>query len=131
MAFWGGPGGTLTVDPSGTPKTLVCHSHQVRKTYRLAENSHSGVSATNFEPIIPHYEWTVRVPWDDTNLPDTDVGLTEGLKVTIKFPDASSGKFKTVTNTSVESIDEEYDSSQNIIMAVISGKGGTLTRQVT
>ncbi len=131
MAYWGGPGGQVEVGTSPSEVTLHCRSHSVRKTSRIVENSHSGVSATNFEPIIDHYEWTVVVPWDDTNLPDVDVGLEEGLKVTIKFNDAGSGKFKTLTNTTVESLEEQYDSDQNIMMVTITGRGGTLTRQVT
>lgn len=128
MSYWSGLGGGITVNAGSE---LPIHSHTVRKTSRLVENSHSGVTATNFEHIIPHYEWTIRIPWDDTRLPDTDEGLNEGAKVTIKFDDGGSGKFCTLTNTSVETLEEEEDVMNNIIMAVVSGKGGTLTRQVT
>lgn len=127
MAFWNGLGGKITVGAVD----LNVHSHTVRKTARLAETTHSGNTATAFAKIVPHYEWTVKVPWDDTNLPDTDAGLTEGSLVTIIFLDGGSGKTCTLTNTSVESIEEEQDVQNNIIIAVISGKGGTLTRQVT
>lgn len=127
MAFWNGLGGKILV---GAVEMEV-HSHTVRKTAKLTENTHSGSTASNFEKLYPHYEWTVKVPWDDTKLPDTDVGLNEGAKVTIKFNDGSSGKFATITDTSVETLEEELDVMSNIILAVISGKGGTLTRQVT
>lgn len=127
MSFWSGSGGEIIV--GGV--TLHCTKHTVRKTSRLAENSHSGVAATNFEHVIPHYEWTVEVPWDDTNLPDTDAGLAEGAKVTIRFNDGASSKFKTLTNTSVEVVEEVDDNQGDIIRSVISGKGGTLTRQTT
>lgn len=131
MSYWAGPGGDVIVDPSGTPVTLRIHKHEVIKSAKLAENNHSGVSATNFEKIIPHYEWTIDVPFDDTNLPDTDAGLEEGEKVTLKFKDGPSGKFCILTNTSVEKLAGTYVTDEGVLMVVITGKGGTLTRQVT
>lgn len=130
MAFWSGNGGEILVG-TGSPVTLNVAKHTVRKTSRLAENTHSGTPATNFEHVVPHYEWTVEVPWDDSNLPDTDVGLIEGAKVIIRFNDGASGKYLTLTDTSVETIEEVDDNANDIIRSVISGKGGTLTRQVT
>lgn len=131
MAFWNGLGGSLTVDPAGAAFVLVVHKHTVRKTARLVENTHSGVTATNFEKVVPHYEWTAEIPWDDTKLPDTDGTLNEGAKVTLKFTDGGSTKFLTLTDTSVETLEEVVDVANNIITVVLSGKGGTLTRQVT
>lgn len=127
MALWSGLGGEIVV----SAVTLHCSKHTVRKTARLAESTHSGNTATNFEKVIPHYEWTVEVPWDDTNLPDTDAGLAEGAKVTIVFHDGASGKTLTLTDTSVETVEEVNDNNQDIIRSVITGKGGTLTRQTT
>ena len=131
MAFWSGLGGSVIVDPTGTPKTIVAHSHTVRKTSKNTENTHTGSVASNFEHLYPHYEATIKVPWDDTNLPDVDVGLQEGAKVNIKFPDGNSTKFLILSGTLVESLEEELDVMSNIILAVITTKGGTLTRQVT
>jgi hypothetical protein len=131
MSFWAGPGGSVVVSPGVGAKTLQLHKHTVRKTAKLAENNHSGVTASNFEFVLAHYEWTIEIPWDDENLPDTDVGLEEGAKVAIQFMDASSGKFATLTDTSVESLEETYVTDEGVLVAVISGKGGTLTRQVT
>lgn len=131
MAFWGGPGGDLIVDPSGVPKTINVRSHKVRKKSISAQNNHSGVAADNHEPLLPAYEWEALIPWDDTNIPDVDMGLVENTKVTLKFKDAGSGKFCTLTNTLVENLEEAYDVDEDIIVMTASGKGGTLTRQVT
>ena len=131
MSFWSGNSGEIIVDPSGAAITLNCTKHTVRKTARLAEATHSGVAATNFEKVVPHYEWSVEVPWDDNNLPDTDATLIEGAKVTIKFVDGASGKFLILTNTSVETLEQVDDNEKDIIRAIITGKGGTLTREVT
>jgi len=127
MSFWSGNGGQIVVGAV----TLNVTKHTVRKTARLAEATHSGVAATNFEKVVPHYEWSAEIPWDDTNLPDTDAGLAEGAKVTIVFHDGDSGKTLTLTNTSVETLEQVDDNEKDIIRAVATGKGGTLTREVT
>lgn len=127
MSFAGGPGGKLVVGAVD----LHCRSHKVRKKSINAQNNHSGVSADNYEPLLPAYEWEAVIPWDDSNIPDVDAGLVENTKVTLKFNDAGSGKFCTLTNTLVESLEEAYDVDEDIIVVMASGKGGTLTRQVT
>lgn len=131
MSFWGGPGGQLIVDPAGTSKTLEVRGHKFRKKSINAQNNHSGVTADNYEPLLPSYEWEAVIPFDDTNMPDVDAGLVENTKVTIELQDAGSGKFKRLANTLVESLEEAYDVDEDIIVVVATGKGGTLTRQVT
>ena len=127
MSFWSSLGGSMITNAM----TLKVHKTQISKTMRLAENSHSGVSATNFEAVIPHYEWSASIPFDDTVLIDTDAGMIEGAKIDFSFMDGLSGKFCGLTGTSVEKIDQVVDVSQNIIMYEVSGKGGVLTREVT
>ena len=127
--FWGGPGGDITVDPSGAPKVFKVRGHKVRKKSINAQNNHSGVTADNYEPLLPAYEWEAVLPWDSTNMPDQASGLIENTKVTLKFLDAGSTKFCTLTGTIVDSIEESYDVDQDIIVSTITGKGGTLTRQ--
>lgn len=131
MSFWGGPGGDIIVDPSGAAKTILVRSHKVRKKSINVQNNHSGVTADNYEPLLPAYEWECVIPWDDTLIPDVDQGLVENTKVTLKFKDATSSKFCILTNTIVDSLEESYDVDEDIIVVVASGKGGTLTRQVT
>jgi hypothetical protein len=127
MSFWTGNGGEIVVGAV----TLHVTKWTVRKTARLAEATHSGTTATNFEKVVPHFEWTAEVPWDDTNMPDVDAGLAEGAKVTIVFHDGASGKTFTLTNTSVETLEQVNDNENDIIRVTVSGKGGTLTRETT
>lgn len=127
MAFWGGPGGHLNLGVG----TLAVRGHKIRKKSISAQNNHSAVVADNHEPLLPAYEWEAVAPWDDTFMPDVDFGLIENTKQTVKFLDASSGKFVILTDTLVENLEESYDVDEDIIVVSASGKGGTLTRQVT
>jgi hypothetical protein len=131
MALWSGNSGEIVVDPAGAALTLNVTKWTVRKTARLAEATHSGKAATNFEKVVPHYEWTAEVPWDDENLPDTDGTLIEGAKVTIRFVLGASTKLIVLTDTSVETLEQVDDNENDIIRAVVSGKGGSLTRETT
>lgn len=127
MPFHSGNGSTLTVGAT----VLHCKRATLHKNARLVENTHSGVSSTNYESVVPDHSWTVDVPWDSNNLPDTDVGLSEGSKVTILFTKGGSGKTATLTNTTVERLEDVMDNEGDIIRTTISGKGGSLTRDVT
>ena len=131
MAFWGGPGGSIFVDPAGSNVELFVRSHKVRKKSISAQNNHTSVLADNYEPLLPAYEWEAVIPWQDILLPDTDAGLVENTKVALSFYDAASGKFLVLTGTLVESLEESYDVDEDIIVVVATGKGGVLTRQVT
>lgn len=111
--------------------TLHCHVTEVIDRARLVENSHSGVTSSNYEKVIADNAWSAVIPWDDTNLPDTDFGLVPGAKVTLKFPSGATGKFQQLANTSVEALRHLKDNANNILMTFASGKGGDLTREVT
>jgi hypothetical protein len=121
--FWPGNGSFLTIGAA----ILNCKATRVRKGARLAENTHSGVSSTNFEAVVGDNSWSASVPWDSTNLPDTGFGLTVGAKVTLQFNLGRSGKFETLTNTSVETVEDVMDNEGDIIRTEITGKGGALT----
>lgn len=127
MANWSANGSKITVGATD----LHCRMTRVRKAARLTENTHSGTSSSNYEKVVPDHSWSLSVPWDDTNLPDTDVGLTEGTKVTITFTMGGSGKTEVLTNTTVESLEDVMDNQGDIIRTEISGKGGVLTRPTT
>lgn len=111
--------------------TLHCHVTEVTDRSRLAENTHSGKTSTNYDAVVPDNAWTATVPWDDTNLPDTDFGLVPGVKVTLKFPSGASGKFHQLAGTTVETVRSVKDNANNILMSFVSGKGGDITREVT
>lgn len=127
MSFWSGNGSSMLVGVT----TLHARLTRVRKGARLAENTHSGTSSTLYVPVVKDHAWSGSVPWDDTNLPDTDVGLTEGAIVTITFAMGASGKSETLTNTTVEYLEDIMDNQGDIIRTEVSGKGGVLTRPVT
>jgi hypothetical protein len=127
MGFHSGNGSAIQVGAN----TLHARLTRVRKAARLAENTHSGTSSSNYEKVVKDHAWSGSIPWDDTNLPDTDVGLNEGDKVTVTFPMGASGKSETLTNTTVEYLEDIMDNQGDIIRTEISGKGGVLTRPVT
>lgn len=104
---------------------------RVRKGSRLTENTHSGVLATNYDPVVPDNAWSGSVPWDDTNIPDTDFGLVAGAKVTLKFLLGAGGKFEILTGTTVETVEDIMDNAGDIIRTEISGRGGVVTLAVT
>jgi uncharacterized protein YndB with AHSA1/START domain len=127
MANWSGNGSSMVVGVT----TLHARLTRVRKGARLTENTHSGTSSSNYDKVVPDHSWSGSIPWDDANLPDTDVGLTEGSKVTIVFALGASGKSETLTNTTVEFLEDIMDNQGDIIRTEVSGRGGVLTRPVT
>lgn len=111
--------------------TLHCHVTEVVDRSRLVENTHSGKTATNYDPVVPDNAWSAEIPWDSENLPDTDFLLIPGTKVTLKFPSGGTGKFQQLAATTVEMLRHLKDNANNIIKTFASGKGGDLTREVT
>jgi len=127
MAFWSGNGSSLQIGVT----TLHCRMTRMRKAARLAETTHSGTSSSVYQQVVKDHSWSASIVWDDTNLPDTDFGLTEGAQVTLIFNIGGSGKTETLTGTTVESLEDIMDSTGDIIRTEITGKGGVLTRPVT
>jgi hypothetical protein len=127
MSFWSGNGSKLTIGVTD----LNCRLTRLNQSARLAENTHSGTTSTNFEAVVKDHSWSAEIPWDDTNLPDTDFGLVEGAKVTLIFAFGTSGKTATMTNTSVERVEHVMDNAGDIIRTSVSGRGGVLTRPTT
>lgn len=127
MANWSANGSKLMIGAA----TLVTTNVTLIKGVRLAENTASANSSTSFVPVVKDHSWNCDVPWDDTNLPDTDFGLVEGAIVTLVFYDGASGKTETLTNTTVERLENVMNNENDIIRTRISGRGGVLTRAVT
>lgn len=127
MAFHSANGSSMQVGAT----TLHARLTRVRKAARLTENTHSGTSSALYHKVVKDHAWSGSVPWDDTNLPDTDVLLIEGDVVTIVFALGASGKTETLTNTTVEFLEDIMDNAGDIIRTEISGRGGVLTRPVT
>jgi hypothetical protein len=123
MAFISGNGGSISV--GGT--TLNIAKWTLRKGARLTENTHSGTPSTNFENVVGDNSGTIEIPWDSANIPDS-LGLVSGAKGTIIFNLGTSGKFHTLTNTTIEVGEDVDDNAQDIIRTTVSFKGGVLTR---
>jgi hypothetical protein len=129
MAFHSGNGGGITV---GGGSELNIGRYTVRAPVRSVENTHSGTSgATNFEAVVRDVSWEVEIPFDDAAIPDTDMGLVPGNKVTIVWQLGSSGKTVTTTNTLVEGLEFINDPSGDIVRARVTGKGGSYTAATT
>jgi hypothetical protein len=129
MAFWSGNGGGMTV---GGGSELNIGKWELNSNARLVENTHSGTSgSTNYDLVVYDNSSTVDIPWDDTNLPDTDMGLVRGTKVTIVFQMGGSGKTATLTNTTVETHTTINDPQNDIVRSRITTKGGVYTAPTT
>ena len=127
MAFHSANGSKLVIGVT----TLHCTNVNLIKQARLVENTNSANSSSNYVQVIKDHSWSADVPWDDTNLPDTDFGLTEGAQVTLVFNEGGSGKTATLTATTVERLETMMNNEQDIVRCRVSGKGGALTREVT
>lgn len=127
MANWSANGSKLVIGAS----TLHCTNVTLIKSSRLTENTSSANSSTNYVQVVKDHSWNADLPWDDTNLPDTDFGLVEGAQVTLVFNEGTSGKTATLTNTTVERLETIMANETDIVRVRVSGKGGSLTREVT
>lgn len=125
--FWSANGSSIIIAAA----TLAVTMSRVRKFARLAETTNSGTSSSQYQKVVSDHSWSASIPWDSTNLPDTDFGLVEGTVVTITFNMGGSAKTEVLTNTTVESLEDIMDSKGDIIRTEVSGKGGVLTRPVT
>jgi len=127
MANWSANGSKLVIGVT----TLHCTNVTLVKQARLVENTNSANSSSNYDAVSKDHSWTADIPWDDTNLPDTDFGLVEGAKVTLIFNQGGSGKTATLTSTTVERLETIMNNENDIVRVRASGKGGVLTREVT
>ena len=129
MAFYSGNGGGITV-AGGAEKNVG--KWEVNENCRLVENTHSGTAgSTNYEPVVYDNSSTIDIPVDDADLPDTDMGLVRGTKVTIVFQMGNTGKFCTLTNTTVENASYVNDPASDIGRFRVTTKGGVFTAPVT
>lgn len=128
MPFISGSGGGITIG-GGSEQNIG--RWELNANARLVENTHSGVTGTNFEMVIQDNSSTIEIPVDDANLPDTDMGLVPGAKVTVVFQMGNSGKTATLTSTTVENRTWINDPSGDIVRCRITTRGGTYTAPVT
>lgn len=118
-----GNGGYITVNGDRLDINKWEHDNQSKNV----ENTHSGTEgATNFDHVVEHNEWSIAVPWDETNTPE-DVSLVRGDKVDIVFQYGATGNSDTLTNTLVTSVKTVNDNQGDIIRVDVTGKGGKMT----
>lgn len=129
MAFWASTGGGITVN-AGSEQNVS--GWELDSSIIDANNTHSGTGgSTNFEVVNYHNEGSIEIPWSDTELPDTDIGLVRGNKVTIVFQFGNSSKTCTLTNTLILSHRMVSKSADDILRSVVRFKGGVFTPPVT
>lgn len=129
MAFYSGNGGGITIG-GGSEQNVG--RWEVNSDARLVENTHSGTGgSTNYEPVVYDNSATIDIPVDSDALPDTDMGLVRGTKVTVVFQMGASGKTCTLTNTTVERAKYINDPSGDIGRFQVSTKGGVFTPPTT
>lgn len=127
MANWSGNGSTLVIGAA----VLHCTNVRIEKGARLGETTSSASASTSYIPVVFDHSWSASVPWDDTNLPDTDFGLEPGAVVALVSGYGESGKNQTLTGTTVEKVTDVLDNRGDIIRTEISGRGGVHTPATT
>ena len=128
MAFVSGNGGSISVGATA----LVVGEWGGNFGARLVENTHSATGgSTNYEKVVDDPSWYADIPWDETALPDTDLGLTGGAKVTVTFKLGAGVKTYVLTNTTVENVEPKVNNSNDIVRMRVTGKGGAITRPTT
>lgn len=129
-AFWSGNGGSIVCTGEFGTITLNIGKWTLRKGTRNVDNTHSGTSSTNYENVVPDNSGTLEIPWDSENIPDSDVGLINGAKVTLVLNLGKSGLSHLLSNTLIEFNEDTNDNGQDIIRTQCSFKGGVLTPAV-
>lgn len=119
------------IEVGSGPATLHCSVVMNDRGVRDVDNTNSSHTATNYDAVVPDNVVEIDIPWDDTNLPDTDVGLVPTTKVTIKIYDGSTGKFGILTGGLVKNHRMVRDNGNDIIRSKVTIKGGVWTPQVT
>lgn len=96
------------------------------RTSRNAENTHSGVAATNYEHVVPDNGGTFSAGLDVSQA-TSGYNLTSGTKVDVRFYLGPTGKSELLTFTLLENLQLHDDNSTDIVRISGTFKGGTLT----
>ena len=90
MAFHSGVGGKATVGAVDIAVT----SWELTLTGRLAETTHSGsAGVATWAKVLEEGRGTFDAPWDDVQVPDTDIALGPGDTGTMTLITGASAKF--------------------------------------
>lgn len=105
---------------------------ELTKDGRLAETTHSGTAGwSRYQGTVKHAQWTMNLPWDSEDIPDTDRTLDIGDVLTLTLHCGDSGKTYIVTSTTVSSVRTVVNNQNEIVRSTVSGMGGTVTDPVT
>ncbi len=87
----------------------------------------SANAASKFAKVIDAAEWSLEMPWDEANMPDTTLGLKGGVSGNAKFQiGGQSAKYYTLTGTTVEGVKMRNKNSEGVVRATVRGKGGVI-----
>jgi hypothetical protein len=90
VAFHSGVGGKATVGAADINIT----SWELTLTGRLAETTHSGsLGVATRQKVLEEGRGSFEAPWDDVQVPDTDIALGPGDTGTMTLIAGASGKF--------------------------------------
>lgn len=126
--FASGHGGYITV--GGT--RLDVTEWQLNKTARLAEVTNSGSGGVvKRHKIVEDAQFTIQVPWDSENIPDTDISLDVGDEPALVLYVGDSGKTYSFTGI-VESVQPVVNNQNDIVRMTVTGyANGVVTDPVT
>lgn len=101
-------------------------------TGRGAEVTTSGNTCAQYAPTIIDPSWTASFPMDDPNFPEV-IGLVANTNPAnaFYFKHGNSTKADKLVGTYIESVQKSSNSNSDVPRVVVTGKGGTLTTNVT
>lgn len=108
--------------------TLHCTVTMTDNQVRDVDNTNSSCAASNYDAVVADNFAQFDVPWDPTNMPDIDVGLIPGNKVTVVIYDGATGSTVTLTGALVKNHQRIRRNGEDIIRSIVNLKGGVLTQ---
>lgn len=126
--FHKGTTGSVTLGGAAVATKTV----NMKKRNRLAEITNSGSSGNaEWQATVKEGDFTVKLVWDSTNLPDTDLSADAGDSIAVVGNIGDSGKTQSFTGV-IEELTLDWDNEQGVVMATITGKTtGAITDPVT
>lgn len=117
--------------PDGT--TFNVTVSRIQKRARLAESTDSGTSGRErWTKIITGALLTIDFVWDSDLIPDTDVSLDAGDTVQFRQVIGSTGKFYSIAQIIVETLETVYDNVNDVVRGtVVALANGAITDPVT
>jgi hypothetical protein len=103
----------------------------------LADTTTTGTGgASRYSPVRQDNAWRAEWPLDDASYPEV-VGFSFGSVINLYFAHSQTAgtppilKGDRLVGTTVESVEKSVDPKSNVPTVVVSGRGGTLTTNLT